>query len=257
MAARVNALVRFKGGLLRKTTIEVNLPDRCDAAMQRDGIDAKPRAGTGEKAWWLLQMIGTSPLRLWREAGDKNPAQIVEAASSSDWQLTLLEGCALAAARQQDAEWAEALLNIAPQLATPDKKDDKPTTWRLALLSTFIEALPPILPDKRRDAWMLELLRARRDVSEDHLLVIPLLRQAKYAWGTTLSRAVLERLRMHAKRANPTLDAMIQYMLEDLAYCMSPAIAGEASRDWPSDDEASALLRFRAEMLRALRGESG
>ena len=112
---------------------------------------------------------------------------------------------------------------------------------------------------------MLELLRAQRDVSEDHLLVIPLLRQAKYAWGTTLSGAVLERLRMHAKRANPTLDAMFQYMMEDLAYYMSPAVVGEATRGWPIGDDASALrwkehvdafttlLKFRAEMLGALR----
>jgi hypothetical protein len=106
-------------------------------------------------------------------------------------------------------------------------------------------------------------------VSEDHLLVILLLRQAKYAWGITLTRAVLERLRMHAKRANPTMDAMIQYMLEELAYWMSPEVVGEATRDWPSGDEASAqrwkervdalttLLQFRAEMLGALRDGRG
>ena len=56
---RALPLLKFKSNKLRRKTIEVTLPEACDKAMQRDGVEPKPGfRGVGEKAWWLQQMLG-------------------------------------------------------------------------------------------------------------------------------------------------------------------------------------------------------
>ena len=40
-------------------------PAECDASMRRDGIAAKPPAGTGERAWWLEEVLARTPLAVW------------------------------------------------------------------------------------------------------------------------------------------------------------------------------------------------
>src|SRR5262249_16912295 len=56
--------LKFKK-LLGKRSLEIDLPDACDDAMQRDGIEAKPPQGVGEKSWWLQQMAGAVPPARW------------------------------------------------------------------------------------------------------------------------------------------------------------------------------------------------
>ena len=65
------------GGWLRKGNLEVRLPETCTAAMQRDGIDAKPPAGHsgGERSYWLEELLGRVPMQRWRSvAGLDAPA---------------------------------------------------------------------------------------------------------------------------------------------------------------------------------------
>lgn len=64
---RVRALLHYKpGGFLRKSQLEVDLPEKCAPGMIRDGVEAK-RAGRdqGEKADWLYQMLAVVPPGVW------------------------------------------------------------------------------------------------------------------------------------------------------------------------------------------------
>ena len=45
--------------------IDVDPPAACDRAMRRDGIAPRPPAGTGERAWWLEEILARTPLRVW------------------------------------------------------------------------------------------------------------------------------------------------------------------------------------------------
>ncbi len=54
MIERVKPLITYKRKFLGKDELVVVLPEMCDKAMQRDGIELKPpHPGIGEKAWWL------------------------------------------------------------------------------------------------------------------------------------------------------------------------------------------------------------
>ena len=60
------------------SALAVTPPEECDAAMKRDGIDPKPPAGIGERAWWLDQIVSAAPLDTW-SALDGSPADLVAA----------------------------------------------------------------------------------------------------------------------------------------------------------------------------------
>ncbi|HEY2795267.1 MAG TPA: DUF5691 domain-containing protein, partial [Micromonosporaceae bacterium] len=64
MTARARACVARAGD-----RIVVTPPVECDAAMKRDGIEPKPPAGTGERAWWFEQIVISAPLSTWSHLG--------------------------------------------------------------------------------------------------------------------------------------------------------------------------------------------
>ncbi|MBV1851834.1 DUF5691 domain-containing protein [Catellatospora tritici] len=90
--------------------LEVTPPAECDAGMRRDGIIAKPPAGTGERAHWLAQVIAAAPLDCWT-AVDADPAALLNRKASDDWGPTVRQGLARAAVAQRDGQWAKALLS--------------------------------------------------------------------------------------------------------------------------------------------------
>ncbi len=103
MAERARPLVRVRRG-----RVEVELPEEVDRAMERDGVVARPPAGTGERTWWLHQLVAATPLQTWPEALGHRPARLVAMAGPD-----LRRAWAVAAARQGDEEWALTLLDHA------------------------------------------------------------------------------------------------------------------------------------------------
>src|SRR5262245_363534 len=111
MLERVRPLLTFKLNRLRRKTIEIRLPEACDKAMQRDGVEPKPYYhGVGEKAWWLQQMLGSIPPQVWSRESGWTISELIEVAGRSDWKSMLIEGWSQAARLCRDVEWADALI---------------------------------------------------------------------------------------------------------------------------------------------------
>ena len=91
MAERARALVG--------ADLAITLPAEVDPAMARDGIVAKPPAGTGVRAWWLQQVVSATPLDVW-------PPEVVE----HEPPPLLRRAWATATVRQGNVAWARALL---------------------------------------------------------------------------------------------------------------------------------------------------
>jgi hypothetical protein len=108
MTERLRPLVAVGGGR-RRRTLEVGLPDDPDPAARRDGIvDQGAPAATGRRAWWLIQIVGATPLRFWAELG-LTPGDTVHLAAD---QPELVLGLVRAAGQQRDGEWAGELLKV-------------------------------------------------------------------------------------------------------------------------------------------------
>lgn len=109
MAARALPLVRVEGRVRRR--LHVDLPAEPDAAARRDGVDDRAPAGVGRRAWWLVQLVGATPLGEWERRLDTAPADAVGLAAGED---ALLAGWARAAVARRDRRWAAALAGRRP-----------------------------------------------------------------------------------------------------------------------------------------------
>lgn len=107
MAARVRPLVET-GGLLRRR-LDVALPESLDDDAVADGIERKPPTGSGERAWWLRQLIAAVPLDRWTEWCDAAPPDLIERVTRADQAEDIRSGWTEATLRQRHAVWAEAL----------------------------------------------------------------------------------------------------------------------------------------------------
>jgi hypothetical protein len=101
--------------------LEVTLPAECDKAMERDGIERKPPRGTGERQFWLAQLVEATPLSTW---------PVAAARMKGEWRDLLRVAWARAAVRQRDVEWARALIGVDPALLGVLPKDEREAAAR-------------------------------------------------------------------------------------------------------------------------------
>jgi hypothetical protein len=128
MAERARPLLCVTRGLRRR--LEPQLPEALDAAAARDLVSTRPPRGTGERAWWLHQIVAATPLDVWEGELGEDPAGLVAMPVRDNLRELLHDAWALAAARQDATAWGEALL---------------PATWAPQL----VEALPPEVVERR------------------------------------------------------------------------------------------------------------
>lgn len=227
------SLLRLRAG--RPATWTITPPAVCDKALQRDGIEPKPQQGTGEKAWWLEQIIGATPLDTWAAGTGASPDQLVRALENNDWCDAVLAGWKRAALRQRNAAWAEVLLRQRPP-------------WIVELL--------PCLDAARADEVLRQELEAK-----GHEALAPALLSA-HMWSEQLTRAVMSRVR--ARVDAKADDWALRSQLREIARRAAPSLAGEMCGGWPDAREGAdpwrkpvedfvSLVQFRHEMLNALK----
>jgi hypothetical protein len=254
MIERVRPLLTLKQEG-KKLHLEVTLPEFCDKGMTRDGVESKSGSGQGEKAAWLLQMLVTVPPKLWCQSWDTTPAQILQLGSGSEWNHLLPWAWAIAAVRHQDTEWAEAILVAMPKGRYP----------AFVEVDELMPELMEMLSQERREVLVRSLLPSNRvPLSSEHPGFY-LLRFYRYPWSAELTRAVLNGVFCYID-SNNYYDWSWRSGLKEFACYMMPSLVDEAASGLSSVvkkgsvwaeavDEFLAILKFRHEMLQALRGE--
>ena len=230
MAGRARAAVVLERRRLR-TRLAVAPPESCDDAMVRDGIRRAPPTGTGPQAWWLRQLVGSTPLAAWADLG--SPAELLGWAGG-EWRDVLVGGWRDAALRQRDAGWAAALL------------DHKPAEQDLA---GFVRVLPP----DRRAAPVTRLLRGDRT----YWLLPPLLDACPGPWPDDLTAAALDTVVRKDTGPREARDLLVLFGSR-LPPGRDGAVRDRAARlrdtDWgPALDAVADTLAFRHTMLEELR----
>lgn len=79
--------------------------------MVRDGIYSMKHKNPAQvRSKELIQLIGAVPLSYWTESWHEDPAEIVRAALATNWKRTLTTGFGDASFRQNNRQWARAVL---------------------------------------------------------------------------------------------------------------------------------------------------
>ncbi|MFF0308470.1 DUF5691 domain-containing protein [Streptosporangium sp. NPDC004379] len=217
MAARVTGWFAAEDGRIRVTP-----PVACDAAMERDGVRARPPHGTGERSWWLQQAVARTPLGVWPRLLGHPPGELVRM-RIADWGREVTAGWVRAAVLQGDPEWARELFDHDP-----------------------LADLLAVLPDAERERVAAGFVR-RHDLDGQLIMVLG---GAAAPWGPELASAVLEKI-IEVSGTQPwNLGELTRLAGERV----DPALYGEAERLSPEPpvQEVAALLRFRHDMVKEL-----
>jgi hypothetical protein len=108
-------LVKEERRMLSRT-ISISPPTEFSLELKELTVEEKPPAHrkSGERAWWLEQLISVTPLSWWQEHLRRTPQEIVAAAESSEWKEPVLAGLRMAVSQQPgEIEWVLALLKTA------------------------------------------------------------------------------------------------------------------------------------------------
>lgn len=160
MAERARPLLRLARGL--RTRLEAELPEALDDAAARDIVVVKPPRGTGERAWWLRQILAAAPLDLWERELARSPAELAALPVADKLAEAVHGGWSQAAGRQRAVAWADALL---------------PESWDARLVA--------VLPQESAERHVRTALDDSRALAALRVLPGP--------WGLELSRELVRR----------------------------------------------------------------
>lgn len=248
MITRAQPLVSFVAAKQnQKAQLEITPPNMPDGAAQRDGIEAKRLAHlsqTGEKAWWLQQLLSKVPPSFWNQVSSEqvSPEELVALAKGHEWERVLVASWAASAALFNDEQWARALLlgnSIDQQLQ-----------------SLLVQTLSPA----QRDELFLQMLQSEGTTRSSADETMMLLLQSQHSWSRDLSRAVLQKWR---ERVQVSInDWHLATQLRNVSPYFSPDLADEAAAGWPEQNDKShwknavddfvTRLQFRSDMIQAL-----
>ncbi len=253
MMERVRPLIRWTKS--KTPHLAITPPEECTKEMQRDGVEAKARKGTGEKTWWFIQMLGMTPPAVWPKELSKPIPELIASALGGEWQDAFLEGWTLAAIRFGDEAWTEAL---AREWMTNDKS-------HAALAKADLYPALMRFPVARFEKLLAEALKTDESPLHDQHPAFWLLRRNEQPWSATLTRKLIASLRARIAAGTQKGQAFwgVRSLLKRYALQILPTLYDEISRGWPTEEkgwgvwekdveEMLALLQFRRDMLNVI-----
>lgn len=199
--------------------LNVMLPDSPDQSWQKDGIVAEKRHGLGQRGSLLMQLLSAVPLKVWEPYGDANV--LIEAASQHEWKRALLKGWEIAAQRQQNQAWIQAL--VTGYLQGIDAKDSLD-------LSDLLTLLPIAKREEMLARWLTRLWQSEK--RESWCLQVQKIAQSQQKPSLEFSRLLLAGLQVELTEGRSSNARAYPYQLrslaESLAYYLDPHVTDEA-----------------------------
>lgn len=106
--ARIQQILRYRRSGLSKV-LSLNPPETLATEWINDGIRAKPPQGTGEKAWWMRQVLSQAPIQQWAAILDLSLEQIFKAKLDPDWTEVIEQAWLESIQRFPEAECIEGI----------------------------------------------------------------------------------------------------------------------------------------------------
>jgi hypothetical protein len=141
---RLKSLVRsLTGAKSNPGKLSISLPSEFDKQWERDGIQEKPPSGTGQREFWLVQIIERVPPTHWEEHFQISTDYLVRAAQDDDFGLVLLEAWSKATLFFNCSQWMAALWDFWNQWKPKNelaRDRERAETWIKELLKSMPEA---------------------------------------------------------------------------------------------------------------------
>ncbi|MGE5334601.1 MAG: DUF5691 domain-containing protein [Nitrososphaerota archaeon] len=241
-ASRADALLA-----LNRKKLVATPPAEHEKIWERDGIVAKARQGTGERSWWLMQLIAVTPPAHWVERFGMSPADLI-AAATDEHGSDVLEGWSRAAVLYEAADWA------APLIAAWSKRLGKRHKGEISP-QDMCEMLLPALPRAALEAMALRILEhgeSKQDIAWETVVgALP------RPWSAAFARAWLAGLRKCARELSSLKSYAPEWWQcsEEQALVLPGECLDEALAPWDIDEKGKAwqALTWREQHDRFLK----
>lgn len=217
------AVAQAFSGNAARGDLAVILPETLDLSWQRDGIEPKPRAGIGERAWWLLHALAAVAPGHWSARFAASPTELVAAAKGHEWGQAVLEGWTRAAITARDGAWVPPLWHYWVDLRAQQQGVQGPMP----------ELLRGLLDTMSRDRLVVvaleslgESTRAERPLWIDLAPLLPT------PWDPALGRRYLEATRERLRSFRTKYNDPWLSTLEIAARALPPETFVQARADW-------------------------
>ncbi len=184
--------------------IKLKLPTAFDKAWLRDGIVEKPHVGVGERAWWMIQIIGCVLPSHWEEQFGLAPTALIAMAEADKFGASLIEAWSRAAQLFDAQPWIEPLWDWW-QKQSQKKKSSGTTTSDMR--DELVKHMPAQLVESKVQHMMLHISPQENDDWESFLTELPV------PWSSEFSENYLHMLRQHV--ASLTLNIRNYYPYSD------------------------------------------
>ena len=234
MCERGNNLLKLVKGKLG-----LELPEILEKAWQRDGIVEKiAYRQVGERAWWLIQVLGAIPPAFWEKQWNKNPGELLAMLPNNEWQTNIVEGWSRAALNSRATHWLTPLWQW---WQTYFERSKQKTVSDSSIREHILRAMP----QDEAERASLALLQAEKNAWEASLLALPKPWSHDFARTyLSLVRASYEKLKKHPDKSNPHQNSWIS-SLSDAALALPPTCFAEAQQGWERLEEEGAPWQVR------------
>lgn len=240
IAGQAAELLQFKT-VKDQLQIEVKLPLRDDPQWTVYEFKPQPSAQSqskqGDRANLLLQILSITPLSTWERAA--SPAQLIQASLKQDWELILLQGWSIACQRQQNLDWAKALLTGLGQKSITQLQ-------RSGLMDRVVQLLS-LLPTKMQSQWITDWLVPSHWKYDITIFLNAVPSPWHFEFSQTLVRSIatyLESLKAKSGQEQAQIQHYLgYYILPSIVYALDPNIR--------ESEEVSQLQRLYEEHRRS------
>lgn len=253
--ARLRALVSIKEQQVKKNKLDIQLPEKLDDDMVRDGIDPSVQwFKGGVKASRLGQMVALIPPVMWQEYLGADASGVLDMFVRSDWGELLVQAMVEATHLHSNREWAEALLRFKIESQHHQQ-------WQTLNVSRLMENLP----DEVFNRVAIRGMECTEGLLEENSPVTQLLKSGAALWEDELTILVMKNLRewLAGETSRYWNGWHYRNILKKAAYTCNPFLHDKLRTDWPEDsriwsswerdiEDFLSILFFRKKMIAEL-----
>ena len=255
MFDRLKNLMVLKTGVLKKSKLEVSLPENEIDELIRDGIDPSAQWYKGGiKASRLGQMIAIVPPKFWEDHFKKDTAETLQLFIRSNWSELLLQALTQAAFKDKNEAWMETIVSFWIQNHDRQRWDNfKP------------KKLLEILPAHLFNQLALESLNTKDNVFDENAPITEILKSSNHFWKNELTLKVIQKMQDWIAGASSGYWSgwHLRTILKQAAYACNPNLYETLQKGWTTNsyiwtswerdiDNFLSILKFRKDMIEEL-----
>lgn len=256
MFDRLKGLISLKKGVLKKSKLEISLPENGIDELIRDGIDSSHQwHKAGMKAGQLGQMIAVIPPDFWETHFEKNTEEALQLFIRSDWSELLLDALTEAALKHKNKNWMQAIGSFWVNNQNKQR-------WENFIPKKLFEALPAELFNN----LAIECLNIQDNVFDENAPVNAILKAANHPWKDELTLKIIKKMQdwIAGKSAGYWSGWHLRTILKQAAYSCNPDLFDTLQKGWSANayiwtswerdiDDFLSVLKFRKDMIGELK----